>query len=152
RHASPHAGGLSRQPRAPMRVLHTGDGDGCCRPSERDPQSDGAPGARGTGRKPLPLHRLSQHRQGRARCGPATRRFDLVAGTVLGTRMLRKEDAELLTGEARFVDDLSVPGALHVALVRSPHAHARIRSINTAAAKAMDGVVAVYTGPELREQ
>src|SRR5438046_4152315 len=71
---------------------------------------------------------------------------------VLGTRMLRKEDAELLTGEARFVDDLNVPGALHLALVRSPHAHARIRSIDSAAAKAMPGVVAVYTGPELRAQ
>src|SRR5438093_3077058 len=72
--------------------------------------------------------------------------------TVLGTRMLRKEDAELLTGEARFVDDLNVAGALHLALVRSPHAHARIRSIAPAAAKAMPGVVAVYTGAELRAQ
>src|SRR4051812_30325740 len=71
---------------------------------------------------------------------------------VLGTRMLRKEDARLLTGEARFVDDLDVPGALHLALVRSPYAHARIKAIDAAAAKAMPGVTAVFTGPELREQ
>ena len=51
--------------------------------------------------------------------------------TVVGTRQLRREDAVLLTGEARFVDDLHVLGALHAKLVRSPFAHARIRSIDT---------------------
>ena len=74
------------------------------------------------------------------------------AAGVLGTRMRRKEDPELLTGEARFVDDLNVAGALHVAIVRSPYAHARIRSIDTGPAKAMDGVAAVYTGTDLRAQ
>ena len=47
--------------------------------------------------------------------------------------MLRKEDPRLLTGEARFVDDLVIPGALWLAMVRSPEAHARIRSIDTSA-------------------
>ena len=44
----------------------------------------------------------------------------------IGTRMLRREDPALLTGEARFTDDLVIPGALHLAIVRSPYAHARI--------------------------
>jgi carbon-monoxide dehydrogenase large subunit len=68
---------------------------------------------------------------------------------VVGTRLRRKEDPALLTGEARFVDDLVIPGALHAVFVRSPHAHARIRSIDTSAARAMPGVVEVFTGEDL---
>jgi aerobic carbon-monoxide dehydrogenase large subunit len=70
--------------------------------------------------------------------------------TVVGTRRLRREDPVLLTGEARFVDDLVVTGALHLKIVRSPFAHARILSIETAAARVMPGVVAVFTGEDLR--
>ena len=55
-----------------------------------------------------------------------------------------------MTGEARFVGDLVVPGARWVALVRSPHAHARIRSISTADAAALPGVEHVLTGADLR--
>ena len=69
---------------------------------------------------------------------------------VLGTPIKRREDAALLTGEARFVDDLNVTGALHVALIRSPHAHARVRSIDTSEAQSQPGVVAVFTGADLR--
>ena len=68
---------------------------------------------------------------------------------VMGTRVLRKEDPALLTGESRFTDDLVVPGALHLRIVRSPVAHARIRSIDTTAARAHPGVVAVLTGTDL---
>ncbi|MFM9122126.1 MAG: xanthine dehydrogenase family protein molybdopterin-binding subunit, partial [Actinomycetota bacterium] len=68
---------------------------------------------------------------------------------VIGTRLLRREDPPLLTGEAKFTNDLNIPGALHLAVLRSPHAHARITSIDTSAAKAAAGVVAVYTGKEL---
>ena len=71
---------------------------------------------------------------------------------VMGTRMLRKEDPALLTGEARYVHDLVIPGALHVALVRSPYAHARISSIDTSAASTMPGVVGVLTGADLRDE
>jgi carbon-monoxide dehydrogenase large subunit len=74
---------------------------------------------------------------------------EVVADKVMGTRVLRKEDPALLTGESRFTDDLVVPGALHVRIVRSPVAHARIRSIDTTAALAQPGVVAVFTGPDL---
>jgi aerobic carbon-monoxide dehydrogenase large subunit len=72
--------------------------------------------------------------------------------SMIGTRVPRREDAALLTGEAQFVDDLDVPGALHAKLVRSPYAHARIRSIDTAAAAAMPGVRAVFTGAELQDE
>ena len=63
----------------------------------------------------------------------------------MGTATLRKEDAPLITGQSRFVDDLKLPGMAHAAFTRSPHAHARIGSIDTAAAEAMDGVVAIFT-------
>jgi len=71
------------------------------------------------------------------------------SGGVIGERVLRKEDPRLLTGQARFTDDLVVPGALWAVLVRSPIAHGRIRSIETSAARAMSGVRAVLTGEDL---
>jgi carbon-monoxide dehydrogenase large subunit len=71
-------------------------------------------------------------------------------GTI-GDRLPRKEDARLLTGEARYVDDLQIPGALWVAFVRSPYAHARIGSIDASAAQAMPGVRHVFTGADLRD-
>ena len=72
--------------------------------------------------------------------------------SVVGTRMRRREDPALLTGEARFVADLPVPGVLHAAVVRSSAAHARIRSIDTKMAESMPGVVAVFTGEDLRDE
>jgi len=72
-------------------------------------------------------------------------------GGVVGEARPRREDPALLTGEARFVDDLHVPGALWVACVRSPHAHARITGIDASDALATDGVVAVYTGDDLAD-
>ena len=72
--------------------------------------------------------------------------------TVVGTRMVRKEDPELLTGEARFIDDLVIPGARWLAMVRSPFAHARITGIDASEALALPGVVAVYTGADLRDE
>jgi carbon-monoxide dehydrogenase large subunit len=71
---------------------------------------------------------------------------------VVGTPLRRKEDPELLTGEARYVDDLVIPGALHVAIVRSPHAHATINSVDLSAALAQPGVVAAFTGADLRSE
>jgi aerobic carbon-monoxide dehydrogenase large subunit len=63
--------------------------------------------------------------------------------------MRRREDRALLTGSGRFVDDLAAGGVLHVILARSPHAHARIRSVDTAAARRAPGVVAVITADDL---
>ncbi len=68
---------------------------------------------------------------------------------IVGTRMLRREDPALLSGEARFVDDLVVPGALHMAVVRSPYAHARVASVDLSAALAMPGVLAAFSGADL---
>ena len=69
----------------------------------------------------------------------------------LGSSLRRKEDQRLITGRGRYVEDLHFPGMLHTAFVRSPHAHARVRSIDTGAARAMAGVVAVYTARDLPE-
>ncbi len=70
---------------------------------------------------------------------------------VVGQRRLRKEDPALLTGESRFVDDLDIPGALWMSAIRSPHARARILSIDTSEALAHPGVSAVHTGDDLAE-
>ena len=66
-----------------------------------------------------------------------------------GARVARLEDPALLTGRGRFVDDFNFPGALHACFVRSPHAHARIRAIDTGAARAIAGVHAVLTADDL---
>lgn len=67
----------------------------------------------------------------------------------LGQRIPRNEDARLLTGQALFVDDVQLPGLLHAAFVRSPHAHARLGKIDTDTARRRAGVVAVYTAEDL---
>ena len=64
-------------------------------------------------------------------------------------RLQRKEDARFIRGQGRFVDDVTVPGMLHGAVLRSPVAHARIVSIDTSAALAHPKVVAVLTGRDL---
>jgi carbon-monoxide dehydrogenase large subunit len=66
-----------------------------------------------------------------------------------GARVARLEDKALLTGEANFVSDISLPGMLHACFVRSPHAHARIHSIDASAACAMPGVQAVLAADDL---
>ena len=68
----------------------------------------------------------------------------------VGTPMRRKEDPRLLTGESKFVDDIKLPGAKHLGMVRSTMAHARITTIDAAAALEVPGVSAVLTGAELR--
>src|SRR6516164_3474514 len=72
-----------------------------------------------------------------------TKRSSLAA---IGAPVVRKEDAELLTGQGRFSDDVNLPGQAYAVMVRSPHAHARIRSIDVAAAMAVPGAIAVLTG------
>jgi len=67
----------------------------------------------------------------------------------VGSEVRRKEDAELITGEAKFTDDLAQPGMLWMHVVRSPFAHARIRSIDLSQALAMEGVVAAFSGEDL---
>jgi aerobic carbon-monoxide dehydrogenase large subunit len=69
--------------------------------------------------------------------------------TYFNARVPRNEDARLLTGRARFVDDVQVPGMLHVAFVRSDYAHGRLRAIDASAARRRPGVVAIYTAADL---
>ena len=71
---------------------------------------------------------------------------------LIGAAIRRVEDPLLLTGKGCFVDDINLPGMLHMAMLRSPYAHAKIRSIDTTAAKAIKGVVTVVTGGELPER
>jgi len=66
-----------------------------------------------------------------------------------GQPVKRLEDQRLLTGKGQFIDDKPEDGALWLHVLRSPHAHAKIRSIDTAAAAAMAGVKAVFTGADL---
>src|SRR5262245_38916978 len=72
-----------------------------------------------------------------------------MAGTFVGQPVRRNEDARLLTGRALFVDDVNLPGMLHVAFLRSDYAHARIRSVDATAARKRRGVAAVYTAHDL---
>ena len=62
---------------------------------------------------------------------------------------MRVEDPKFLRGQGCYVADITLPGELHCVLVRSPHAHARIRSIDSATAAASPGVVAVFTGADM---
>ena len=126
-------------------------------------------GPQGPGGQPLPLHRLPQHRQGGARRregGHERRRGPRRPGGVgmsateapreprpatatSAASLRRKEDPRLIQGQASYVDDINLTGQLWAAWVRSPEAHAKIVSIDTSAAKARDGVVAVYTHEDL---
>ncbi|MGW5716918.1 xanthine dehydrogenase family protein molybdopterin-binding subunit [Amycolatopsis sp. NPDC003865] len=67
----------------------------------------------------------------------------------VGKSRRRKEDERLITGRTRWTDNLTLPGMLHMAVLRSPFAHAKIVSIDTSAAKGAPGVIAVYTGKDL---
>jgi carbon-monoxide dehydrogenase large subunit len=67
----------------------------------------------------------------------------------VGAAVRRREDPRFLRGEARFLDDIKLPGLLHAAFLRSPHAHARIQAIRTETAAAMPGVVRVFTYDDL---
>src|SRR5262245_24904195 len=72
-----------------------------------------------------------------------------VASGGIGRSVVRLEDERLVTGRGSYTDDMAPPGLCHTVLVRSPHAHARILRIDTAAAAVMPGVLAVLTGRDL---
>jgi carbon-monoxide dehydrogenase large subunit len=73
----------------------------------------------------------------------------LPRGKWVGARVKRVEDPRFLTGEARYLADIQIPGTVHAAFVRSPYGHARIRRIETSAAEALPGVIAVYTAEDV---
>src|SRR6516162_10940919 len=84
----------------------------------------------------------------RSRGETMTKRAALAA---IGEPIVRKEDAELLTGQGRFSDDVKLPGQAYAVMVRSPHAHARIRGIDVSAALGVPGAIAVLTGADAIE-
>ena len=67
---------------------------------------------------------------------------------LFGSGIRRREDPRLITGASTYTDDIKLPGMVHAAILRSPHAHARITGIDTSAAQAAPGVLAVYTGAD----
>ncbi len=71
---------------------------------------------------------------------------------IFGSGIRRREDPRLITGTATYTDDITLPGMVHAAMLRSPHAHATIKSIDTGQAAAAPGVLAVYTGADIEGQ
>lgn len=69
---------------------------------------------------------------------------------IFGSGIRRREDPRLISGSAQYTDDITLPGMLYAAMLRSPHAHARIKSIDVDAAKSAPGVVAVYTAADIK--
>src|SRR6266516_3533074 len=108
----------------------------------------------GTGsREYLPLHWLSEHRRGgscrrRRHAGPGGRLI-MNVHTGIGASILRKEDRRFITGKGNYVADIKRPDMSMGVFLRSPHAHAVIKSIDTKAAAALPGVAAIYTGADL---
>src|SRR5476651_1214942 len=72
-----------------------------------------------------------------------------MSATGIGAAVRRKEDFRFITGKGQYTDDVVRPGETRAVFVRSPHAHAKIKSIDVAAAKKMPGVVDVLTGAQL---
>jgi carbon-monoxide dehydrogenase large subunit len=83
---------------------------------------------------------------------PQTKHTTKSNGKYVGARVLRKEDPRLLSGKGAYVDDIHLPNTAHVAFLRSPHANARIQSIDVSRARALEGVLDIVTGPDLKDQ
>ena len=73
------------------------------------------------------------------------------AETYIGKPVPRKEDAKLLTGQSRFIDDMTVPGMVWASVVRSPYAHATIKSVDLSQAREAEGVVDAFSGADLAD-
>src|SRR5829696_1826970 len=135
-----------------MRLLHAGYVDHSAGISAEQSGADRGRRQRRDLRQSLPLHRLpGDHRRHLGRRQPSAQpqgAFD-VSQRLFGQNVRRLEDPDLLTGRARFIDDIHLPGMLEAAFVRSPHAHAAINGIDKRAALAVPGVYAVYTLADL---
>jgi len=75
----------------------------------------------------------------------------MAASRILGSAIKRREDPRLVTGQARYTDDFVLPGMVFMQVVRSPYAHARIRSIDSKKAASMPGVLGVFTGQQMKD-
>ncbi len=145
RKAARDAGSLLESARRAMRFLYARHDHGVQTDSGPQREPDRRRDPSWHRRQPMPLHRVSAHRQrseSRGRSGgqvSGDRETDM-ASTItqveklVGKRIRRREDPRLITGTATYVDDIQMPGMHYAAIVRSPHAAARIRSIDTKAA------------------
>ncbi len=75
-----------------------------------------------------------------------------MSSRIFGSAIKRREDPRLITGQAKYTDDFVLPGMAHMAVVRSPYAHAKIKAIRTTTAAAMEGVLGVFTGKEMKDE
>src|SRR5262245_5124528 len=152
--------GVLGSPRVAVRVLHAGDADerdrvaAPERASERGRDPEGDPGEH------LPLHRLREHRRGNPGGGRMTettvtpeRPLVVEEGETqpgfIGQNVPRKEDKRLVQGEGVFFDDLKRHEMGFVHFVRSPYAHARVKSVDVSKALELDGVYGTLTGDEV---
>ena len=154
--------GFSGRTRPAVRLLHAGDD--AVRPSPARPGTRSVRRGRALGalRQPLPMHRLPEHRQGRAvggaqgkrrraGCGAMTALDEATIGG-LGASRRRVEDARFVRGRGNYVDDIHLPGMLHMEILRSPLAHARIVRIDTTRAWEIPGVRLVLTGEMMAQR
>src|ERR1700744_4722229 len=152
RPAASAAAGLPRIARPAVRLLHARHDHGGGGPAAGEPASLGREDPGRPGRQPVPVHRLREHRPRRAarrrgRGEPVTATEEAPVAE-LGRARLRKEDERLITGQTNWTDNIKLPGMLHVAFLRSPFAHARIRSVDVSAARNEPGVIAAYSGAD----
>src|SRR5690349_21135221 len=70
---------------------------------------------------------------------------------MVGRALKRREDPKLMTGKGNYLDDIKLHGMTHATILRSPYAHAKIKSIDASKAKALPGVVAVFTGEDMMD-
>ena len=75
-----------------------------------------------------------------------------MAATGIGAPVRRKEDLRFITGRGQYTDDINRPGQAHAYFLRSPHAHAEIRGIDTSKTKKADGVLAILTGDDIANE
>ena len=104
---------------------------------EREPDISDDGSARRAVVQSVPLHRLPEHHQGRARGGEGDAREMTEPAKFVGRSVPRLEDRPLLTGQGRFAADISFPGQWTMRVVRSPVAHGKLKSIDAAAALAL---------------
>src|SRR5690348_10910225 len=150
-----------------MRLLHAGHDHACVPVAAGKQESDGRGNSLRYLRQPLSLHRLPEHRQShsvrcrkdRRRAVPGGRRMNDMTPTSaeraeklqgMGCKRKRVEDVRFVQGKGNYVDDIKLPGMLYGDFTRSPHAHARVKKIDTANAAAVPGVVAVITAETLK--